>query len=86
MDIDLDGLLAVTGTLDLISADLTSGIPSAGGGLGDGDVPAVLTRLQAAATAARQSRLADLTDLADGLGRVRALWLAAELANAAVPR
>lgn len=85
MNIDLDGLLAVTGSLDLISTDLTVGVPAVTGVVADPEILAVLDRVQAAATAARAARLADLTDLIDGIGSIRTLWIAAENAGAAVP-
>lgn len=85
MNIDLDGLLTVTGSLDQIVGDLTAGIPGAAVDAESG-MTAVLDRLHAAATAARRSRVADLTDIADGLGRIRALWIIAENSNAMVPQ
>lgn len=85
MDIDLDVMLNVSHSLDVLAHGLTRTYRSPGP-TGDGEVDAVLQRVQAAAAAARRSREADLTELADGIGRLRALWITTENSLAAVPQ
>ena len=85
MHLDLDALLAVTGTLDLVCLDLSAAVVPTSCVVADPAVVAAVERMRAAVTAARSARLADLADLHAGLRAVRTRWIAAEHAVTAVP-